>query len=284
MIGYVFYSINDIHWRKSQGGVFPLSPPCRVTTFSEIDARVFLKNRGGFFVRWESEFDLAYETPWWHVIKDDAATLHDLSSNTRSKVRRGLKTFDCKPITRDTVLNEGYAVYKSAFARYETFEKEFSEKEFVDAVSSLPNEAEFWGVRDKKNDALVAFSENYVESGTCFYNSIWFEPDGLRKYSSYALFYEMNRSYLEDREFRYVSDGARSLSHATNIHDFLESKFGFRKAYSFLNVVYSPWLKVTVSVTYPFRSLVKAVPFSPFRKASILLTQEEIRRKCAKVV
>jgi hypothetical protein len=93
----------------------------------------------------------------------------------------------------------------------------------------------------------------------------------------------MNRHYLEERKFRYVSDGARSLSHDTQIHDFLESKFGFRKAYARLHVVYAPWLDASVAAAFPFRNLIKKMPFSPFKKASILLKQEEIRRECAKV-
>lgn len=284
MVGYEHSVFFKAHWRKNQGGLFPLSPPLMLADFSANAAHELLKSQKSLFIRWESGFDLPYKTSWWHIIKDDTAALHDLSSNTRSKVRRGLKSFGCEKITRDIVLSEGYKVYRNAFARYDTLEEEIPEARFLDAVKSLPEQTEFWGVRDKSNGALVAFSENYVESEVCFYNTIWFEPSALRKYSSYALFYEMNRYYLEDRSFRYVSDGARSLSHDTQIHHFLESKFGFRKAYACLNVVYSPWLGAAVFVAFPFRRLIERVPFSPFKKASILLAQEEIRRQCAKVM
>lgn len=91
----------------------------------------------------------------------------------------------------------------------------------------------------------------------------------------------MNRYYLEDRGCQYLSDGARSLSHTTQIHDFLESKFGFRKAYARLHVVYTPWLGIVVATFYPLRKLICKVPYGPFKKASILLRQEEIRRQCA---
>lgn len=251
--------------------------------FSSDAAHDLLKKRNALFVRWESDFDQAGYSSWWHIVKDGEFALSDLSSNTRSKVRRGLKVFDCEPISRDTVLKEGYKVYKSALARYETHEKEYSQLEFVQAIKALPGRAEFWGVRDKYTEDLVAFSENYVEEEVVFYNSIWFEPTALRKYSSYVLFYEMNRHYLEDREFRYVSDGARSLSHDTQIHDFLESKFGFRKAYAQLHVIYTPWLSAIVAIAFPFRSLIRKVPLRVFKKASILLRQEEIRRECLRV-
>lgn len=283
MIGYEVIAHLKTHWRDNQGALFPLTPPCMLTSCSDADARSVLESHGKLFVRWESSFDQGQKTAWWHIIKDGPAALSDLSSNTRSKVRRGLKAFDCASISRDKVLSEAYDVYKSAFARYETHENEFSRNEFLDAVKALPDQTEFWGVRDKVSGALVAFSENYVEADVSFYNTIWFEPSALRKYSSYALFYEMNRHYLEERKFRYVSDGARSLSHDTQIHDFLESKFGFRKAYARLHVVYAPWLRVAVAVAFPLRDLIAKVPLGPFKKASILLKQEEVRRDCAKV-
>lgn len=283
MIGYHFIQSKGLCWRDNQGGLLPLSPPNMCSSIESKDAQSIINSNGALFLRWESDFDGIADTPWWHIIKEDAVRLADLSSNTRSKVRRGLKAYECESLPRDTILKEGYKVYRSAFSRYETHEREFSEMEFLNAIKALPLNTEFWGVRNKETADLVAFSENYVESDCCFYNTIWFDPTALRKYSSYALFYEMNRHYLEDREFRYISDGTRSLSHRTKIHDFLESKFGFRKAYACLHVVYTPWLGASMAAAFPFRKLVELVPLKPFKKAAILLKQEEIRRQCAKV-
>lgn len=283
MIGYSSISHLGVTWRDNQGGLFPLSPPSMVSGISERDARELLRSQRSIFVRWESDFDQVTESPWWHIIKDGDCSLADISSNTRSKVRRGLRAYDCEVLPYSSLLEEGYGVYSSAFSRYETHETKFSRSEFEDALKALPKQTEFWGVREKGSGNLVAFSENYVEGNTCFYNTIWFEPKALKKYSSYALFYEMNRYYLEDREMQYVSDGARSLSHATQIHDFLESKFGFRKAYARLHVIYKPWLRIAVATFYPLRKLIDKVSYGPFKKASILLKQEEIRRQCAEV-
>lgn len=239
-----------------------------------------MKDHRALFLRWESDFDQSEEGDWWHIIKDSDTSMDALSGNTRSKTRRGLKVFKCEPLTRDTVLAEGYEVYTSAFARYDTHEQKISCKEFNEAVRSLPQQSEFWGVREKISGRLVAFSENYVEDDFCFYNTIWFDPNSLKKYSSYALFYEMNRHYLEYRSFSYVSDGAKSLSHATHIHDFLVAKFGFRKAMARLHVVYSPWIGCAVAITYPFRKWIEKIPLKSFKKVSILLRQEEVRRQC----
>lgn len=280
LIGYKFFYKNNVTWRDNQGGVFLLSSPLLLTAFSARDAVEILNEFSGFFLRWESEFDSTQKSEWWHVIKDDNPAIESLSSSTRSKIRRGLKKYECSVVSREYILKEGYEVYKNAFSRYSTHEKLFDMRRFKNAIINLPEKTEFWGVMDKKDGALVAYSENYVDEKCCFYNTIWFAPSSLKKYSSYAVFYKMNKYYLEEVGLDYISDGARSLSHSTNIHDYLISKFGFRKAYSKLNVCYRPWLKVIVSLCYPFRSLISAVPVSVFRKVSIILKQEEIRRNC----
>ena len=78
--------------------------------------------------------------------------------------------------------------------------------------------------------------------------------------------------------FDYVSDGARSLSHSTNIHDFLVSKFNFRKSYAQLNVEYVYWLRLLIILIYPFRNLLKLLPSRLTFKLSILLQMEHLRR------
>ena len=109
---------------------------------------------------------------------------------------------------------------------------------------------------------------------------MWFRPAALRQCVAYALFYEMHRHYLEERKFDYVSDGARSISHDSSIHDFLMSKFGYRKAYANLHVVYKPWLYMAVRLAFPFREFIARFNLDPLKKVSILLRQEDIRRQC----
>ena len=281
MIGYSLFSFKGVNWFRSQRCLFPLTPPGALNSVNSECSNDIRVKSNSVLVRWESDFDNTACGHWWHIIKDGAASLSDMSKNTRNQVRRGLKGFDCGLLSRNDIITEGYVVYCRAFSRYETHERKLSASEFFNAVTGMPEQTEFWGARNKTTGALVAFSENYVEDLVCFYTTAWFDPSSLREYSSYALFYEMNRHYLEDREFSYVSDGARNLSHNTQIHEFLESKFGFRKAFARLNVVYTPWLGAAIAVAFPFRNLINKVPWALFKQASILLKQEEIRRACA---
>ncbi len=222
--------------------------------------------------------------PWWHVIKDSSSgiELSSYSSKTRNQIRRGLKNFVCIPVDRQFIFENCFDVYKAAFSRYLTHEQLMSQRQFNSAIDSLPCSTEFWVVLRKSNGEIAGFSENYIENSTCFYNSAWFDPSHLRDYCAYALFYSMNRHYLGELGFNYVSDGARSISHATEIHDFLISKFHFRKAYSTLCVEYVTWLRFLIFILVPLKPLISMVSLPSFQKLKVLLTLECIRRECRK--
>ena len=88
----------------------------------------------------------------------------------------------------------------------------------------------------------------------------------------------MNQYYLNERNYKYVNDGARSISHETNIQNFLIQKFKFRKAYCKLHIIYSQKVKLLLLMIYPFKSLVQYLKIGFFVKLNILIKQEEIRR------
>lgn len=280
MIGYNYSEAYGVRWRDNQGGLFPLSPPRSFSGLSQAQARKSIESSNALFVRWDSDFDFGAELPWWHIIKDSYDELSDLPKKTRYMIRKALNDYEAKKVSRLVIINQGYSVYESAYERYETHEPMLTAEKFGDALSKLPNNTEFWAVYERKSQRMVAFSENYVESDTCFYVTMWLEPQAMAQFSGYLLLHEMELHYLRDRGFKYVSDGARSLSHDTNIHDFLIRKFNFRKAYARLHVVYRPWLGLAVKLAYPFRHWIGAVPLVPFQKAGILLKQEAIRHEC----
>ena len=280
MIGYSIYRDGDLTWRDNQGGLFLLSPPESTIDYTNEQAAEVLAKSQQFFIRWETDFDMIDNTPWWHIIKDDIETLAALPKKTRYAIRRASEAFVVERISRKLVIEKGYSVYKSAYTRYVTHEKMYDYCDFVSAIKELPDNTEFWAAFRLVDNEMVAFSENYVSKSACFYVSMWFEPKAMKECVGYLLFHEMNKHYLGEREMRYVSDGARSLSHNSNVHHFLESKFGFRKAYARLNVTYVPWLRFIIWVLYPFRKMTRFVPLNVFRKADVIFKQEEIRRRC----
>ena len=93
----------------------------------------------------------------------------------------------------------------------------------------------------------------------------------------------MNKYYLEEKKIKYVSNGTRSISHQTNIHDFLIEKFKFRKAFCKIELVYKRKINFLVKFLYPCRIIFSLIPMNFFRKIYIVLFQEEIKRECQKV-
>ncbi|MFV1467702.1 hypothetical protein VBY75_08480 [Idiomarina sp. HB] len=282
MIGYKSFNFNGLKWRFNQGAIVPLSMPHSLEGFSETEAKKLLRRKNSLLVRWESAFDCESGKEWWHIIKDVPEDLSKLPKKTRYNIRKAEKSFECKRVSLTQVLEHGYSTYLNASSRYETHEKTISQKNFQHAINTLPSETEFWAAYSKESGRMAAFAENYVSEDACFYLSLWIEPKALKELVGYMLFHEMNKHYLNDRGMSYVSDGARSISHDTNIHDFLISKFKFRKAYANLNVVYSPLVKIVTSSLYPFKRLIKKMPLNFAKKLHVLLEQERIRRACKK--
>lgn len=278
MIGYSAFEAYGRMWRLVHGSIIPYSLPHHGRPFDTEQARVLLKEKRAHLIRWESCFDVPAESAWWHLIKDSDPDIGALAPKARNQVRRGLRDYRVERCGRELIAEQGHEVYRAAYERYATFERQFSPQEFSRAVLDMPDSVECWAVFDRRSGGLVGFGENIVDGEACFYSSMWFRPDSLRGYASYALLQEMNTHYLIDRNFRYVSDGARNISHQTGIHQFLEQKFSFRKAYCTLNVVYSPLIDMAVRVAFPLRRPVGALTRSS--RFDVLMRQEELRRQC----
>ena len=255
----------------------PLVPAFPDDLHKKSQLRPIVQKKSLFLARWESS-SLNSSHEWWQVLQDRFIPIEDLSANTRSKVRRGLRGFHVRLLSRDAIIKHGYPVYSRAFERYETHERCFTEKQFREAVQNKTSRSEFFGAVDKKTGELAAFSENIVDRDRCFYNTIWFSPSALKQYVSYGMFYQMSEYYLKDRGLQYISDGSRNISHKTNIHQLLIDKFGFQKTYCRLNVLYHPFIGIAVKILYPFRVKLSSIEGKTAKKISVLLELERIRR------
>ena len=254
------------NWRKYNGALIPTTPPHIEVDATNIEQKI--QEEGSYFARWTSNFDQNEETEFWYVICDEKLEILDYSKNTRNQIRRGLRNCEVMIIDKKTVLKEGFESYNAAFLGYNTNLDPKSEEEFYQEIESLGKEWEFWGIY--YNEKMIGYSQNKIIGDYCDYSTIKFNPDYLSHYPSYALFYTMNKYYL--------NDGARSISHETNIQNFLIQKFKFRKAYCKLNIIYSPKVKFLLSIIYPFKSVLLLLTFGPFSKINILINQEKIRR------
>ena len=266
-------------WKKYNGALIPEVPPhLKIDTDLVLIKEKIIQERA-YFARWVSDFDKKKESNFWYLINDKALKLEDYSVNTRSKIRRGFKSFEVKMINKKILIESGFNVYEAAFKRYKTINNPMSRDQFIHFINSLEKSWEFWGVFDKKNNVLVAYSQNKVVNNQCYYSTIKFHVDYLKKYPSYVLYYTMNNYYLNNLNLSYVNEGTRSILHETNVQSFLIDKFRFRKAYCKLHIEYHPLIKPVIYLLYPLRTLFSKSRIKLIKKIGVVLKQEEYHKK-----
>lgn len=220
------------------------------------ECRALLK-QGGLLVRNTFDFDGQEESKFWFVIKDRFEGMDELSPRVRNKIRHAQKTFDYRLIDQALLLEKGYPIIAETYADYAVKDRTMSEEFFKNYLDLY--EFDYWGVFDKESAELVGFSCVRLWNDSCEY-----DLSGLRprykyngSYPYYGLYHAMNQHYLQERHFKYVSDGTRSITEHSHIHEYLIQNFNFRKAYCHLAVHYNWWMKIAVKMLYPFRKMIK---------------------------
>jgi hypothetical protein len=97
-------------------------------------------------------------------------------------------------------------------------------------------------------------------------------------YPSYALFHVLSDHYLNICGFNYISDGYKTVLHASDIQLFLIRKFGFAKVLLHLHVVFRKPYGL-IKLFYPF---LKVIPFIPHSLRAVLYLIQSGKKKAAK--
>ena len=251
------------------------NPPHLTKKMTKNECRDLLRN-GGYLVRNNYNFDTNQKTSFWYVVKDTFGGMDELSSRTRNKIRRSLKTYDIKRVATNDILKFGLKIYNSALEQYKVKAQTISKEQFDNMIekNAQDNRFQYWAVFEKETNTPVALSICILHKDCCEYRTLKCIPSYLHNstYPYYGLFFEMNQYYLQDLKLLYVSDGARSITEHSNIQPFLEEMFNFRKAYCNLQIEYKWWLGLAVKILYPFRKILS------LKKIQSLLRMEAMRR------
>ena len=214
--------------------------------------------QGGVLVRNTYDFDCPEETRFWNLIKDRFEGLEGLSGNTRKKIRRSLEKLDFKLIDINLIEQEGFPILKATYDDYAVTDRVMNQNTFDEYLDLCKSKKyDYWGIFD--NDKLIGFCANWLWSDAVEYGLVGVLPEYKREctaYPYYGLFYTMNQYYLQEKGFRYVTDGSRSITEHSHIQPFLEEKFHFRKSYCHLALHYKWWMKLAVKILYPFRNII----------------------------
>ena len=232
-------------------------PPDKEEKIDSETKKSLLKN-GGLFVRNTFGFD-GEENGFWYVVKDKFEGIESLKPRTRTKIRAAQKAFDYQIIDIDIIKKKGYLIIAETHADYKVVDRKMNETTFSNYLSDCQKRKfDFWGIFDKNNHELVGFCAVRIWENSCEY-----DQTGLltiykhgSDYPYYGLYHAMNQHYLQERQFQYVSDGSRTITEHSQIHDFLIQHFNFRKAYCQLEIHYQWWMKIAVNLLYPFRSII----------------------------
>ena len=273
--GIPLFKGNDTYWRVYRGSLIPaLLVPEFVGVDAETVGRLLNESRA-FLMRWSSH-PSDQETPWWWTVCDEYG-LSLLSSKMRNQIKRGYKECSTRRIPAQWLAGFGYECYAAAFGRYghATPASQDDFKAHILRKADYESVFQYWGVFVM--DRLVGYTECVVEEGKGVVTSvIKYDPDYLRHYPSYAMMDTLMGHYVTERGLP-MNNGTRSISHDTNMQDFL-LKFGFRRRYCRLNVKYRRPVALAIMLLYPFR---KHLPdWQAGHSIRALLFQEELRREC----
>ncbi len=211
-------------------------------------------------VRNTYSFDQKEQSKFWYIIKDSFDGLGEHSSNERKKIRKALRCFVYKKVDRQLIVNEGFNIVKRVHENYVVKDRVMNEAIFQEFLELWDEENnEFWGAFDLKNGKFAGFAVVRVFGNSCFYDTVTIYPEYKHNasYPYYGFFFKLNEYYLYNQKFRYVADGARSITEHSNIQPFLEKNFKFRKAYCKLKIRYKWWFGIIVRMLLPFRNVIR---------------------------
>lgn len=235
-----------------------------------------LKKNKCVLARYVSDFDNPKFNSFWYIIKDEFIPIDGFSKNTRNQVKKGIKNCRVEKVTHDYFRNNCYEIYKSSILSYG--QNPISKEEFKKTKLDDENR-DFWIVFTKESNIPIAYSSNTISKKSANYTYMKYHTEYKYLYPSYALHYEMDKYYLEEKKIKFVNVGARSLLHDTGVQDFLIKKFKYRKAYCKLNIVYTPLFGFIVKMIYPFRGFIKKIKLSKLKNLNAILYQHEIASK-----
>ena len=250
----------NIIWKKYHGALIPNTAPNVEINLTKEESKELLKKTNAYFLRYTNDWDTKNKSEFWFVIKDGKEDIDFYKSKIRNQIKKGLKNCIVKKVPCEEIAKCGYEVYKKAFDNYNTTLTIASESKFYE--DTLKNKhydyfAVYSRLENGNEDKMIAYSSNLIEDNSCNYKTIKFDPDYLSLYPSYALIHEMNKYYLNELSLDFVNDGARSISHDTNIQNYLIQKFDFRKAFCKLNIIYRWDIELLIKILFPFKNIIK---------------------------
>lgn len=162
-----------------------------------------------------------------YLCREPGYSIDSLSSNNRSKVRRGLKRFDVRRTTREEIAEKGYRCYSDKCTRNEL--QPLTRDLYIDRVTSVANSPsiEMWAAFS--GDEIAAYGEVRICGRLGELMSTASASSYLRDYPNHALFFTILSSLMQRGNIESVSYGLSSIQRESNMDslDYFKTSIGF---------------------------------------------------------
>ncbi|MHA8051680.1 hypothetical protein V7S79_11270 [Aquirufa sp. ROCK-SH2] len=240
--------------------------------------KTFLDKEGLYFASYTSQFDQKVPSDFWYIINDQLLNLDDYPTKVRNEIRQSLKRCQLILINPLDYWDILFKIYQTTIDSYSHYSYKFKYDQFKETIMSNIAFTDIWLISDADNLPIgyghIIRKSNYVDLF-----DIKIDPSKLKNMPVFGLLYELNRHYLSQSQFGFISDGRRSLFHDTNFQGFLEKKFLYRKAYCDLHIIYSSRIAFIMPILRIFRPILYKLPaWEPFRKLQLLINYDRIAK------
>lgn len=235
-----------------------------------------LNKEGLFFASYTSQFDQKVPSDFWYIINDQLLNLDDYPTKVRNEIRQSLKRCHLNLINPLDYWDILFKIYQTTIDSYSHYSYKFKYDQYKETIMSNIAFTDIWLITDVDNVPIgyghIKRKANYVDLF-----DIKIDPSKIKNMPVFGLLYELNRYYLSQSQFGFISDGRRSMLHDTNFQEFLEKKFLYRKAYCVLHVIYSRKISILMPFMRLLRPILKKLPnVEPVRKLLLLINYDII--------
>ena len=277
-------------WKYYNHAAIPTTAPHETPDLTPLeDGSIWrIEGKKALFARYTTDWDCAYDTGWWYIIKDSPFDISALKTKRRYEITKANRFFDVYQINPAEHLESLREVHERALLAYPSkyrpfFNKKFFEQDVLRWERLVENGSlKIFGAFLKENGKLCGYSYLALEKNYCNLAMQKTIPE-FEKFNVNAALVNGVLDSIKDRLSAdyYICDGSRSINHETHFQDYLEKYFGFRKAYCKLQITYYPLYRVPVNILYHLRFLIFVLGrrIGLFHQLSAILKMEEIVRK-----
>ena len=248
-------------WWYEAGPRFLLAVPTHVElTIERAEARAIFHATGALGIRYVTSRSDAGRVSWQMAVSGSGYSMEDFSGNTRSKIRRGLKSNEIRLITGAELARHGEQAFLDTVARQGRADRYGLERwhRLLAAADRTPG-IEIWSAWHE--GVLAAYLLIMVFADVCELYEARSRNDQLRHYPNNALIYTVTEDLLVRRGIREVTFGIEGLEELDTLDQF-KLAMGFVRKPIRQHVIFHPALRPALALK-PVRDALGAIAARP---------------------